>query len=62
MEWSLWIIGYVAVGIVLFGILWKALGIQWNAEADDTKLTIAATPLFWPFVLMFIVGVWIFKK
>lgn len=62
MDWILWIIGYLAVGFVTCGILWKALGIQWGAEADDTKLLIAITPIGWPLVLLLIVGVWIFKR
>lgn len=62
MEWSLWILGYLVIGLILTVILWKAFQIEWNAEAGDTKLLIIATPVGWPLVLLFIGFVRVFTK
>ena len=62
MEWSLWIIGYVAVGIILTLILWKKLSIQWDMEAGDTKALIIVTPVLWPLVLLFLLFIKVFTK
>lgn len=60
--WTLYIIGYLVVGIAAFAVLWKWFGIEWKNEAADTKLIIAVSPVAWPFVLLFIFGVWISEK
>jgi len=40
-------------------VLWKALKINWDAEATDTKLLMIATPVAWPIVLILIAGSWL---
>lgn len=62
MEWILWIGGYLAIGVVLFLLLWKNFQIVWEAEAADTKLLMIVTPIAWPFVLLFIGVVLLLKK
>lgn len=57
-----WIVGYLAIGIIMTAILWKILQIEWNAEAGDTKFLIIATPVAWPLVLLFIGFVRMFTK
>lgn len=59
MEWTLWIGGYLAIGVVLFILLWKAFHIVWEAEASDTKLLMIATPIAWPLVLLLVGVIWI---
>lgn len=62
MEWILWIIGYLAVGGILLVVLYKAMEIDWEAEATDTKLLMIATPVAWPLVLLFIAFVKVFMR
>lgn len=59
MEWILWLVGYLVVGTIILAVLWKALKIEWGAEAMDTKLLMIATPFAWPIVLIFIAGSWL---
>lgn len=61
MEW-MWIIGWLVIGIVIFGLLWKHLKIDWSAEAADTKLLMVVTPFLWPLVLLFVAGIWVLGK
>lgn len=58
---ELWIVEYLAVGVVVLLILWNVLKIDWNAEATNTKLLMIATPFAWPLVLGFIIYVRVFK-
>ncbi len=62
MEWMPWIVGYLTVGVVLTIVLYKGMGIDWDAEAADTKTMIIATPVGWPLVLALIVFVKVFLK
>ncbi len=62
MEWTLWIVAYLVVGVVLTAILWKVLSIQWNAEAGDTKAMIILSPVGWPLVLLLFGALWLFNK
>jgi len=54
-----WIIGYFVVGIIVTGILWKTLKINWSVEGTSTKaLLMLSTPL-WPLVIIFVVVIWL---
>ncbi len=52
---------YLVIGVIVLGVLWKLLGINWSSEATDTKLLMIATPLLWPLVLVFVVVVYFWK-
>ncbi|MHA2279609.1 MAG: hypothetical protein ACXAC5_01775 [Promethearchaeota archaeon] len=56
-----WIIGYLIIGIAISLILWKKFNIEWKEEAKDIQALMIATPFLWPFVLLLIGGLWLFR-